>query len=208
MPTSSRARAPRQAAVLAAIAGLHAGALMLLVATLAPRQAPQPALPPIRFFLPPPSPPPEIAPRMPAPVEQGMPMQPVPDVYIPDFRQPPVPELPGPSPQAAPGSGPAVPAPDLRPPTLRWQGGRLAALIDACYPSASRRLVETGRVVVRLDIDAAGQVAAWQVVERSGRARLDGAADCVVRRLAFNPGRRDGEPVAATVLLPIVFRLD
>jgi hypothetical protein len=29
----------------------------------------------------------------------------------------------------------------------------------------------------------------------------------VIRRLEFNPGRRDGAAVAASVTLPIVFRL-
>ena len=32
--------------------------------------------------------------------------------------------------------------------------------------------------------------------------------DCVIRRLEFIPGRGDGRGVEATVLLPIVFRLD
>ncbi len=61
--------------------------------------------------------------------------------------------------------------------------------------------------MVELRIDATGRVAAWNIVERSGFARLDAAVECVVRRLEFVPGRRDGKAVEASALLPIVFRL-
>jgi outer membrane biosynthesis protein TonB len=50
-------------------------------------------------------------------------------------------------------------------------------------------------------------VAAWHVVQGSGFPRLDGAVDCVLRRLEFVPGRRDGRAVPSSVLLPIAFRL-
>ena len=63
-------------------------------------------------------------------------------------------------------------------------------------------------MVARLTIDAAGRPIAWSVEESSGFARLDSVVDCVIRRLEFIPGRRDGRGVEATVLLPIVFRLD
>ena len=96
----------------------------------------------------------------------------------------------------------------MRGPSLRTRDSRLAALIDACYPSASRRLAEEGRVVINVRVDASGRAAAWNIVERSGFARLDAAVDCVVRRLEFNAGRRDGAAVEASALLPIVFRLD
>ena len=109
--------------------------------------------------------------------------------------------------EPAAGSVPAVAVPDVRGPSLVLRDMRLAALVDACYPAASRRLSEEGRVVVRVDVDATGRASAWIVAGSSGFARLDAAVACVIRRLEFNPGRRDGAAVAASVTLPIVFRL-
>ena len=100
------------------------------------------------------------------------------------------------------GAGPGVPGPDVRGPSLRTRDSRLAALIDACYPSASRRLGEEGRVVIRVRVDAGGRPAAWNIVERSGFARLDAAADCVVRTAGVQSGAarwrgRGGERIVA-----------
>ena len=46
------------------------------------------------------------------------------------------------------------------------------------------------------------------VSQSSGFERLDGAAECVIRRLPFDPGKRDGQPVEAQATLPIVFKLE
>ena len=105
----------------------------------------------------------------------------------------------------AAGSGPVVPV-EARSPTLR--SDRLAAMIDSCYPSAARRLEEEGRAMARVVIDATGRATAWIVEQSSGFPRLDAAMDCVIRRLEFVPGRREGRVVEATVMLPIFFRLD
>ncbi len=139
---------------------------------------------------------PPVAPRHPGPADYSLPNVPEPLVPIPDFKDsttPPVETRATAKPET--GAGPGVPAPVVRGPSLRMRDSRLAALIDACYPSASRRLDEEGRVVILVRVDASGRVAAWNIVERSGFARLDAAADCVVRRLEFNPGRRDGAAV-------------
>lgn len=210
MSASRIGKAPRQAAVLATIVGLHAGAVMLVMAGLHPRlDWPKPFL---RTYIyqpaTPPKPPPE-APGQPGPADYGLPLEPEPQVPIPHFE---VVVSPQADYQAAGesqvGSGPDVPTPELRGPMLRIRDSRLAALIDACYPSASRRLAEEGRVVVEVHIDATGQIGAWNIVQASGFSRLDAAANCVVRRLEFVPARRDGTAVAASARLPIVFRLD
>ena len=210
MSASCLARAPRQVAVLATIVGLHAGAAMLVIAGFHSRVSWLAAFPPpLIYQLPtPPKPPPE-APRTPGPLDYGLPLVPEPQVPIPKFDDPTIPQADvraDGEPQV--GSGPGVPAPELRAPMLRTGDKRLAALINACFPSASRRLAEEGRAVVRIDLDATGRISAWNIVEGSGYARLDAAVECVVRRLEFIPARRDGEAVAANALLPVVFRLD
>ena len=208
MPTSHLARAPRQAAVLATIAGLHAVVFVLIVAGLGPRLLVQKVPEPISVILPLPTPVPlEPAPRMPGPVDPAAAAMPMPPVEWPTFDKP----VESVGTQAEPLQGTSGRGPDLpvteHAPRLRWRDARLAALVESCYPGTSRRLGEEGRVTVRLDIDATGRVSAWNHVERSGFERLDAAVDCVVGRLEFHPGRRYGEAVPASVRLPIVFRL-
>jgi protein TonB len=210
MSTSRSARAPRQAAILVTIVGLHAGVAMLVMAGLHPRVDWLKPLPQMYVYpLPtPPKPPPE-APRQPGPADHGPPHVPQPTVPIPRFDEAVPPLADGYTAGESPvGSGPGVPTPELRAPMLRTKDSRLATLIDACYPSTSRRLAEEGRVLVEIHIDATGRVGAWNIVERSGFSRLDAAVNCVVGRLDFVPARRDGAAVAASARLPIVFRLD
>ena len=112
--------------------------------------------------------------------------------------------------EAAPQRTQTAPARQVQitPPRIKARGDRIAAAINACYPSASRRLSEEGRVVVTIAIDAAGKAGAMRVSQGSGFERLDGAAECVIRRLPFEPGKRDGQPVEAQATLPIVFKLE
>jgi protein TonB len=201
---------PRQAAVFAALVGLHVGVFVLIAIGLVPRrlwlEQPQPPV----ILLPPVQEPVAIAaPPASGPTDYSPPRQPIPLVEIPVIdAATPVTGSPGHVSDAGAGAGPALPTAETVAPSLRAPGSRLAALIDACYPFAARRRGEEGRVVVEVSIDAAGRVAAWNVVQGSGFRRLDGAVDCVLRRLEFLPGSRDGRAVPSSVLLPVQFRLD
>ena len=204
----------RRTGVLVGIVVLHIGFYYALVSGLA-REGLQLAddlgiidLPP-----PPPPPPPEDLkePPPPPPVDVPPPVVPPPLLDLPVFEGPSsaitarVAEAPPPRVQAPPPPPKPV---QITAPTLRARGDRVAAAINACYPSASRRLHEEGRVVVSITIDATGKAGAMKVTQGSGFERLDAAAECVIRRLTFNPGRRDGQPVEAQAVLPIVFKLE
>lgn len=93
-------------------------------------------------------------------------------------------------------------------PGFRARPDRIGAAINSCYPSASRRLNEEGRVLVDVTVGADGKVSRVNVGQSSGFERLDGAAECVVRKIPFNPGTVDGAPIEATVRIPISFRLE
>ena len=78
---------------------------------------------------------------------------------------------------------------------------RVAPVIDAkanCakpeYPSASRRLDESGTVVLRFLIDVDGRVLESKVETSSGFARLDEAARNALGRCRFKAGSVDGKP--------------
>lgn len=92
---------------------------------------------------------------------------------------------------------------------------QLAELRVACplrpppvYPSSSRRLHETGRVDLRVQLDEAGRITAARVERSSGFLRLDNAALDAVRNWRCNAPKRDGKPVSAVALQPFNFSLD
>lgn len=76
------------------------------------------------------------------------------------------------------------------------------------YPLAARRLGVEGRVVLRVHVLADGRCAEVRIVRSSGHALLDESALSTVRRWRFVPATRAGTPVAASVDVPISFRLD
>lgn len=163
----------------------------------------------------------EVYPVEPAPVKRHAPGKPElevvyhlpvvePVVDIPKFMDEPAsPTGQTSAAPAGPGSGVALqPGIEYLAATLRTRRERIDALIQSCYPAASRRAGEEGRAVARVVIGAQGGVVSWNVAQSSGFPRLDAAMDCVIRRLAFAPARRDGGAVESVVLLPIAFRLD
>jgi protein TonB len=160
--------------------------------------------------LPPPPPPPEDLdePPPPPPVDVPPPVEPPPLIELPAFE--------GPSTaitakvQETPRAQPQTPArqAQITPPRFKSRSDRISAAIAACYPSASRRLSEEGRVVATISVGADGKAGSVTVTQSSGFPRLDAAIECVVRRLPFEPGKRDGQPVEAQVSVPIVFKLE
>ncbi len=148
-------------------------------------------------------------PPPPPPVDVPPPVVPPPLIDLPVFE--------GPSSaitaqvrEAPPRAQPQAPPRQVQitPPRIKARSDRISQAISACYPSASRRLSEEGRVLLTITIDAAGKAGAMKVSQSSGFERLDGAAECVIRRLPFEPGKRDGVPVEAQATLPIVFKLE
>ena len=124
--------------------------------------------------------------------------------------------------QAAPPTAFTVPAPEAAPvapavPAVASAASatRTAPRFDAAYlhnprpvyPPLSRRLGEEGKVLLRVRVSAEGQPIAVDVEESSNFERLDEAARQVVARWRFVPARHGDEPVEATVIVPIVFRL-
>jgi len=204
----------RRALVFAGIIALHVGFYVALVSGLA-REAVQLLSDVGIVDLPPPPPPPEDLdePPPPPPIDRPPPVVPPPMIDLPAFEGPSqgitnvqVTDRP-----AAPA--PVVAAPVARPvqvtpPTPAYNARALASALNRCYPSASRRLNEEGRVIATITIGVDGRMSGIQITQSSGFERLDGAAECVVRNLRFNPGKRDGQPIEAQASLPITFKLE
>ena len=75
------------------------------------------------------------------------------------------------------------------------------------YPPMSRQRRESGRVLLRVYVSAAGRGERVEVKASSGFERLDQAAREAVAAWRFVPARRGADPVAAWVQIPIVFVL-
>ena len=76
------------------------------------------------------------------------------------------------------------------------------------YPAMSRRLGEEGRVLLRVKVSAEGAPLAVNLEKSSNFARLDDSAIQVVNRWRFIPAKRGDEAIEASVIVPIVFRLE
>jgi len=150
---------------------------------------------------------PEIVPPKPRPMAR----KPVP-IQTPTLLAAPA-ETPAPTPIAVPPA-PTFAEPVTATPTpaalIPTQPRFDAAYLDnpkPSYPGISRRLGEQGRVVLRVSVTADGLPQIVQIHTSSGYARLDDSALETVRRWKFVAAKLGNEPVAATVLVPIIFSL-
>jgi protein TonB len=76
------------------------------------------------------------------------------------------------------------------------------------YPEAARVRNLQGNVMIVMEVSAEGNVVSVMVHESSGHPILDDAALRFSQTLRFIPARSGSIPVAASVYLPIRFRLD
>jgi len=187
-----------------------------------PVQAPRPVPPAVQ---PRPAVPPSGTPARPAQPAQAVPQSAEPP---PVAAVPPAAPVPTPAPQAvapaldttirsaapagavAPSVAPAAPAAVARAPSV------VPPSFDADYlhnpppryPPAAARLRESGRVLLAVAVSAAGLPERVEIAASSGSPRLDQAALETVKRWRFVPARQGDKPVAASVTVPLVFRLD
>jgi protein TonB len=75
-------------------------------------------------------------------------------------------------------------------------------------PRMSRRLNETGTVVVRVIVDVRGLPRLVALNRSSGFSRLDEQALGAMRAARFKPCTRDGQPVECEALAPIAYELE
>ena len=73
------------------------------------------------------------------------------------------------------------------------------------YPSAALRRGIGGTARIRVTVAVDGSVERLELADGSGNRDLDRAALETVRRWRFQPATRNGRPVSAEVVVPIVF---
>ena len=119
----------------------------------------------------------------------------------------PIEEFPGPA-----SADMANATPNARPPVTLAPGDQPIPLPGSTpaprYPGGALRRGESGTVMVRVEVDAAGMPAGVALVQRSGSRDLDRAAMEAVRKWRFQPAQRDGQAVAGSLVIPVDFRAD
>jgi periplasmic protein TonB len=114
----------------------------------------------------------------------------------------PVADITPPTPPAPPAPAPAAP---ITPPNF------VAAYLDNPtpeYPRLSRRMKESGTVLLRVRVSPEGRSAQVELNKSSGYDRLDQAAVEAVRKWRFVPAKQGEQAVSAWVLVPINFQLE
>ena len=174
----------------------------MFVDLIAPPAPPVPPAPP-----PPPTPQPiQNKPPPPAPVIAAAP-SPAPAAFV--VPAPPPPETIEAAPvPAAVQAAPAPPAPPPAPKIIPASAVQYLEPPAPEYPRLSRRNAESGRVMVRVFIDVAGQPRNVQVSTSSGFARLDDAAVSAVQKARFKPYTENGQPTVGWTFVPINFELE
>lgn len=76
------------------------------------------------------------------------------------------------------------------------------------YPMIAKRRGWEGTVLLEVEVGENGTPRSVKVLESSGRELLDQSALRAVRLWLFNPATEDGKPVASTMTLSIVFKLE
>lgn len=75
------------------------------------------------------------------------------------------------------------------------------------YPAISRRMGQTGRVLLHVFVNGDGQPEKVEIKKSSGYQRLDQSALDAVRNWRFVPARDGGHAIASWVMIPIIFKL-
>ena len=106
-----------------------------------------------------------------------------------------------PAPPAAPLPPPPGPAPGIADRDAPTPLNRPAPV----YPQEALRRNAGGTVRIEALVGPDGRVERLDVIQSSGNRHLDRAASEAVRRWTFRPATRDGQPVSASVSVPISF---
>lgn len=222
---SQPARWRRYLAPVSTAAALHAAVWGVAVWQAQSAWTPPPPAPAMQASILPPSPLPMAAPepaKPPAPKPRPTPVKrqprPTPPPMVSQRASPAPVAVAAPAPQpvsqadSAPPSPPAEKADKAAAPAAPTSAPRFDAAYlnnpEPPYPAVSRRLGEEGRVLLNVQVEPDGSPRQVRVARSCGYPRLDEAARGAVEKWRFVPARQGERPVAASVNVPIHFRLD
>ncbi len=113
-----------------------------------------------------------------------------------------------PAPAVAPRPNAAPPARTARASRPADRGVVLVSRTAVSYPPDAFRAREEGRVLMKVQVAASGEVGDISIIERSGSKTLDQAAVEEVRKWTFSPAIKDGKAIDSSVEVPVAYSLD
>jgi protein TonB len=113
---------------------------------------------------------------------------------------------PPPAPPVAPAAPPATPAAPIAPSQANTNPVPIGKP-SAPYPIDALRNGESGTVLLRVTVGPDGAPYGIALARTSRSRSLDRAAMSAVRNWRFRPAMRNGQPVAATVQIPVSYDL-
>ena len=113
----------------------------------------------------------------------------------------------GVAPPAPPAPPAPVPPPAPAPVLQAREGANYLKNPRPAYPRRAKREGLEGTTLLRVAVQASGKPGAVKVQKSSGHEVLDEAAVEAVSKWTFVPATQGGDPVAGSVTVPIVFRL-
>lgn len=209
--------------LVAGVAAVHLLAVWGLLQVGAVQQTLRQVAPLMVDFIAPPAPdrprppPPPQTRRPPTPTAQPAPQPvvaaPAPPVVAPaEFAVPapaPAPVVAAPAPPAPPApAAPAAPPAPPAPKPVAASALRYAVLPPVELPLASRRLGESGTVLVRVVFDTAGRARQVALHRSSGFARLDEQALAAMRQARIAPYLEAGQPIEVSAIAPLAYELE
>ena len=200
-------------AMIGAIVAAHVAAIWALLQIREVRDAVADVAP-IFVSLVAPATPPKITPPLPPPSTPPVrrPLAPEPRLITAAPTPAPAPFVASPPPEAVPPEPAPVavaPPPVAAPPrNLSASSVQYLEPLRVEYPRLSKRLGETGVVMLRVFIDEAGRVRDAEVIRTSGHPRLDDAAMAAVQKARFKPPSENGQAVSGYAQVPVDFQLE
>lgn len=192
--------------------------MVALLSSTAPTPPAPAAAPPARPALP--KPPPPALPATPSLTVPSL----VPPPSVQPAEAPPAPANPPAAPTAVPTAVPApalaapvapvhtaappAPAAPPQPRPVAASALRYAVLPPVELPLASRRLGESGTVLLRVVFDTDGRARQVSVLRSSGFPRLDEQALQAMRQARIVPHLEHGQPIEVVAQAPLVYELD
>lgn len=87
-------------------------------------------------------------------------------------------------------------------------GAQAKYMSPPVYPKSAFDQGISGKVVLKVDVDAEGRTAGVTVLSASPAGVFDAVSVAAARQWTFEPARRDGKPVPSALKIPLTFALD
>jgi TonB family protein len=103
---------------------------------------------------------------------------------------------------------PAAETDGSTPPDAGTVGTQAKLMSPPAYPKSAFEQNISGKVVLRVNVDAEGRTSGVSVISSTPAGVFDAVSIAAAQKWTFEPARKDGKPVASALQIPLTFALD